>query len=154
MYSTAIICVFFISANSICLHCTTKINKLLHKLSRMICFITKSSGQLNPPLFSIYFSPPTCWCCHRFCVISFFLVAPSIYRYCGSRIRFRSSFAYCRHCILSALSNCEVLWSFCYCSFVPVIQSFFVAAFWGSAIHFLLLWQWISLWVVLYFTES
>ncbi len=61
MYFTAIICVFFISANNIYLHRTTKMNKLLHKLSRMICFITKSSNHLNPLLFSVFLSPPTYW---------------------------------------------------------------------------------------------
>ncbi len=61
MCSTAIICVFFISANNICLHHIIKINKLLHKLNRMIHFITKSSSQLNPPLFSVFLTSPTCW---------------------------------------------------------------------------------------------
>ncbi len=61
MYFTAIVYVFFISANTICLHRITKMNKLLHKLSRMICFITKSNSQLNPLLFSVFLAPSSCW---------------------------------------------------------------------------------------------
>lgn len=61
MYFTAIICIFFINANNIYLHCTTKINKLLHKLSCIIYYITKSNSQLNLPLFSVFLTPLSCW---------------------------------------------------------------------------------------------
>ncbi len=74
MYSMAIICVFFISANNICLHCITKMNKLLHKLSCIICFITKSSSQLNPLLFSVFLSLPTYWLFMLFSLLLCFLL--------------------------------------------------------------------------------
>lgn len=94
MYFIAIIWVLFISLHNICLHCNTKINKLLHKLCCMICFITKSSNQLIPRLFRFFllYQVVGCLCyCHRFCVLSYFCLASFIYRSCSSRIYFGSS---------------------------------------------------------------
>ncbi len=125
MYSTAIICAFFISANNICLHRTTKMNKLLHKLSCIIRFITKSSSQLNLLLFLVFLTPPTYWLFMLLSlpVCSFFsrhlFIAAIAVEFVSDCLMFQSN---CHHCIWFVISSCNVIWSFYYCCFIVAFR--------------------------------
>ncbi len=123
----AIIFVFFISANTICLHCTTKMNKLLHKLSHMICSIIKSSSQLNPLLFLIFLVLPSYWpfmlllspLSPSFALCRSFITA-LVVEFALSRLVLPSNH---RHHIPSISLSWKVIWSSCCYCFIAVIQS-------------------------------
>ena len=104
-------------------------NKLLYKLSRIICFITKSSSQLNPPaLFNFFLSTNLL---AIYAVFIAFVLSPSFSSRRPSIAAVVVEFAFGRlvlqsnrlYRIPSASSSYKVIWSTCHCCFVAVIWS-------------------------------
>ena len=115
MYFTAIIYVFFINANTICLHRTTKMNNLPNKLSCMNYYIIKSNSQLNPPFFSVFLIPSNYWVFMLLLLplYSFFftshcpsiIIAIAIKFALGRHVHLLN----CHNCIRFSLSNYKVI---------------------------------------------
>ena len=124
MYFTAIICVFYISANDICLHRTTKIDKLLYKLSCMICYITMSNSYLNPPYFSVFFFSTKLLAVYVVIIAFVFSDFLTLHRPPIAAIVVESALGHlvllfnCYHHIWSALLNCKIYLVFVVIAFV------------------------------------
>lgn len=106
---------FFISANTICLYCSIKINKLLHNLIYMICFIIKSSSQLNFLLISIFFCSTKLLIIYIVVIAFIFSFSSALCRlyitimavkFVSDRFIFQSNYYYHKQ---SSLSSCKVV---------------------------------------------